>query len=210
MPLYGDEKVLDIGSGTGLLSLIAAQLGAKNVTAVELEDTAYAESQTNFSNSPWSDRLAAVHSDIQSFAKTCSNKFDLIISNPPFFDQHSRASSQSRNTARHTDTLSYSDLIDAAVTLSIPDTRFYFLLPIHVIPQFIAIAAEAGLHLINRVDYRGYQRNIPKVSALTFNQTPEHFVSRLLTIYQSERTYSPESENFLSNFLLRFSDNKST
>ena len=84
------DHVLDIGTGTGVLALMAAQLGAGKVTAVELTQQAYQEADINFSNSPWAERLEVVHQDIQSFALTADRQYDLIISNPPFFENHSK------------------------------------------------------------------------------------------------------------------------
>ena len=85
-PVNQGDRVLDIGTGTGVLALMATQLGAAKVTAVELTQEAYQEADINFKNSPWAKRLEVVHQDIQSFALTADLQYDLIISNPPYVD----------------------------------------------------------------------------------------------------------------------------
>ena len=95
-PVSCGDKVLDIGAGTGLLSLMMAQLGAAQVTAVELTEQAYEEAQLNFANSPWTDHLVAVHQDIQSFSTAEKQQYDLIICNPPFFENHSKTTNSLR------------------------------------------------------------------------------------------------------------------
>jgi len=85
MPVKPMANVLDIGAGTGLLSLIAAQLGAGRITGVELMEDACREAAENFARSPWPERLRAVRQSIQDFAENETGRYDLIISNPPFF-----------------------------------------------------------------------------------------------------------------------------
>jgi tRNA1Val (adenine37-N6)-methyltransferase len=203
-PINHGDLVLDIGTGTGVLSLMVAQLGAAKVTAVELTHEAYQEAEINFNNSPWADRLEAVHQDIQSFALTANRQYDLIISNPPFFENHSRTSDTLRNTARHTDQLPFTDLIAVAEELLSQQGLFYLLIPAHAVARFSAQAIKAGFYLNHQTDFQGYDHNVAKVSALTFSRTSTAFTARLLTIYKSRSVYSQESEFYLTDFMLRF------
>lgn len=203
-PVNPGDRVLDIGTGTGVLALMATQLGAAKVTAVELTQEAFQEADINFNNSPWVDRLEAVHQDIQSFALTANRQYDLIISNPPFFENHLKTVDTLRNSARHTDQLPFADLIGIAEQLLSPQGLFYLLLPAHAVAKFSAQALAAGFYLINQTDFRGYTHNEAKVSALTFSRTATVFTARLLTIYASHNVYSQDSERYLADFLLRF------
>ncbi len=115
-PVNRGDRVLDIGTGTGVLSLMAAQLGAAQVTAVELTQQGYEEAHINFNNSPWANHLEAVHQDIQGFALTARCQYDLIICNPPFFENHSKTTNSLRKVARHNDLLPFADLIKAPIS----------------------------------------------------------------------------------------------
>lgn len=204
-PIKSGDIVLDIGAGTGVLALMAAQRGAAQITAVELTHEAYHEAKFNFANSPWPERLEALHQDIQSFARKAAQHYDLIISNPPFFENHSKTSDTLRNTARHTDQLPFADLITVADQLLSQQGLFYVLIPISAAAKFSDHASDAGFYLIKKTDFRGYAHNDAKVSALTFSRTATtNYAEQLLTIYQSQGIYSHESETWLNSFLLRF------
>lgn len=203
-PVMGGQRVLDIGTGTGLLALMAAQLGAASITAVEVTTEAHREAAINFNSSPWSGHLQAVHQDIQGYSRGNHRPFDLIICNPPFFQDHLKSTSPLRLTARHSDQLPFPELLLAVDHLLSSDGQFYLLLPNHAVERFCLMAAAEKIHLVERTDYRGYRHNCPKVTALTFRRRPRPFVSRLLTIYRAERLYSDESQHYLVDFLLRF------
>ncbi len=203
-PVKNGDSVLDIGTGTGVLSLIAAQLGAGKVTAVELTEQAYQEAGINFRQSPWADRLEAVHQDIQGFAAITKQQYDLVISNPPFFQNHFKTTSALRKTARHSDQLPFADLITSADQLVSPQGLLYLLLPVHAIKKMAGEASSAGFYLTNRIDFRAYAHSVAKVSALTFSRTAAPVVSDMLTVYESSGVYTQQSEGYLSTLLLRF------
>ena len=205
VPVNKGDRVLDIGAGTGVLSLMVAQLGAEQVTAVELTQASYEEAKLNFGNSPWADRLEVVHQNIQGFTISIEHQYDLVICNPPFFENHSKTTDSLRNVARHNDELPFADLIKSADQLLSSQGLFYLLLPVHAVEKFVEAALVAGFYLSKQTDFRGYIHNNAKVSALTFSRTDVVVSRALMTIYQSHRVYSQDSEHYLSPFLLRFS-----
>ncbi|WP_260293105.1 tRNA1(Val) (adenine(37)-N6)-methyltransferase [Sedimenticola hydrogenitrophicus] len=203
-PVAGGERVLDIGAGSGLLSLMLMQLGAGRVTAVELAASACRDAAANFAASPWSGRLELVRRSIQAYATDCDRRFDLIISNPPFFEQHTKSGTNLRRLARHADRLPYAELVPIAARLLREDGCFYLLIPVHGVTRVSALAAAAGLRLNGRIDFAGHGHSQAKVAVLSFSRRPELFVSRRLVIYNAPRTYSEESTRYLAPFLLRF------
>jgi len=201
------DRVLDIGAGTGVLSLMAAQLGAAHVTAVELTQEGFEETRLNFNKSPWGDRFEAVHQDIQGFASSAESQYDLIICNPPFFENHRKTTNYLRMTARHNDQLPFADLIKSTDQLLSSQGLFHLLLPVHAVEKFVAAALVADIYLIHQTAFRGYAHKEAKVFALTFSRTASVLSTSLLTIYESHRVYTKDSERYLSPFLLRFSEN---
>jgi len=205
MPVKPMANVLDIGAGTGLLSLIAAQLGAGKATGVELMEDACREAAENFANSPWPDRLRAVRQSIQDFAENETARYDLIISNPPFFEKHFNAAEPMRNAARHDGHLKHAELVSIADRLLTQEGLFYVLLPAQAVAAFNRLATQSGFHLRRQTAFRGYAHGAVKVVALTFGRVllgqPE---CETLTIYDEPGIYSVASRAYLEDFLLRF------
>lgn len=105
------QRILDIGTGTGLLSLMVAQRCNAHIDAVELEADAVIQARNNVEKSPWSHQLSVIHSAIQDLPEE-TGLYDTIICNPPFFENSLKAENSQRNIARHTDTLDFSDLVE--------------------------------------------------------------------------------------------------
>ncbi|MGK0475938.1 MAG: tRNA1Val (adenine37-N6)-methyltransferase [Oleispira sp.] len=174
------QRILDIGTGTGILALMQAQKSKaftesslEKITAVELTQAAAAEAQENFSNSPWSEYLDIVIQDIQQFSKHFKQSavgYDLIICNPPFFVNQTKTSVDNplRHAARHSDSLSFTDLCQSIDKLLTDSGRAHLLLPAIAIIEFCVAASEAGLGLVERMDIAESPGHPVKVSALTF------------------------------------------
>ena len=164
-PMTGAIKVLDIGTGTGILSLMLAQKAntesdckLESITAIEITREAAEEAQENFINSPWASQLKIIQQDIQKFSQIQKEKmnddFDVIICNPPFFVNQTKTSDDNplRHTARHSDTLSFADLCQSIDRLLTTLGRVYLLLPIISITEFCHEASLVGLKLYERID----------------------------------------------------------
>lgn len=184
------SNLLDIGAGTGVLSLIAAQrFNPKQVIAVELHSGACSDARTNFEHAPFNSGLEVVEGDITVYHPV--QLFDGIISNPPFFDNSSKSNSDERALARHTDTLSDGDLLDAVKRLLHPNGIFWVILPFDKTKQFIQIAAEKGLNSAKRMTIYGKPGSpVRSVLAFTF-QKAESGVTEL-TIRNMDGSYTRE------------------
>ena len=120
-------RVLDIGAGTGLLSLMVAQKISCEIDAVEIDENAYEQASENFSASPWSARLHVHHQAIQDFDPPV--KYDLVISNPPFYERDLRSPDEQRNVALHGTRLGFDDLLQSVKRLLSDDGSAAFLVP---------------------------------------------------------------------------------
>lgn len=123
----GYAKILDIGAGTGLLSLLLAQANNNaTITAVEIEPAAAIEAASNFKLSPWADQLNLVHDDIQNFGNHANTVYDIIITNPPFYEGDLKSPDENKNTAAHSTALPWNILIENVAKLLTDGEAFLF------------------------------------------------------------------------------------
>jgi len=205
-PISPGDQVLDIGTGTGLLALMAAQLGGAAICAVEICPDAAQEAEDNFRQSQWHQRLNVMQQSIQQYALHCNLHYDVIISNPPFFAGHLPAPTPKRNLARHADALPYADLFAAAAKLLSDAGVFYTLLPLQAITEAVDLAQVNGLYLNRQTHFRGFADKPAKVAALSFSRGNRGCVTDGLTVYQSDGVYTLASKRYLQPFLLRFKE----
>jgi tRNA1Val (adenine37-N6)-methyltransferase len=126
----GVNNILDIGTGTGVIAIMLAQRALQaEIHAVEIDEAAWSQALDNMKNAPWADRLHAHLDAIQHFVKKTSLRFDLVVSNPPFFSGGTLSNSQDKTSVRHTIKLPHGDLLAAVRTLLTPDGRFCVVLP---------------------------------------------------------------------------------
>lgn len=197
-----DRAVLDIGTGTGLIALMLAQRNPKaEVVAVEIDTESAAQACENVAESPWSDRIKVERCAVQEFTSTM--KFDLIVSNPPYFVDSLKCPDESRNTARHTDTLSFAELMHTAERLLASDGRLAVIVPAEAA---LSVIAAGKLHLVRRCDVRTKPNGAPKRVMLEFSPRFEGVATREeLTIGDgSNGGYSPEYIALTRDFYLKF------
>lgn len=139
---YEVRTVLDIGTGTGLLSLMMAQQLDASIDAIELDKNAADQSLANFKESKWNDKLHLIQGDIRKLK--IDRTYDLIISNPPFFENDLKSPDQQRNLALHSDQLKLDELLDSVNNLLNIDGQFAVLLPYHRKGSFLQLAKDKG------------------------------------------------------------------
>lgn len=144
----GGKQILDIGTGTGIISLMMAQrYHDAQFTAVEIDDNAYLDAQENFAASPFSDRITLVKAAFQDYARTCGRTFDCIVSNPPYFDESLENPDEGRTRARHTSSLPFRELIGGAYRLLEDGGCFSVCIPPEVLKKFSAECLITGFSL---------------------------------------------------------------
>lgn len=220
-PVVNAVRVLDIGSGTGILSLMLAQKAndevdctLNSITAIELTQAAAEEAQQNFINSPWADQLKIIQQDIQQFSQDHKEKnrqaYDTIICNPPFFVNQTKTSSDNplRHVARHSDTLSFSDLCQSIDCLLTTSGCAYLLLPVIAIAEFCQQASLFGLKLEERIDIAENADSPVKVAMLIFKRGEDRSEGDIkhtrVNKFKQTNIHSDVVRGFLSPFLLRY------
>jgi tRNA1Val (adenine37-N6)-methyltransferase len=139
------STILDIGTGSGLIALMLAQrTEMTRVDAIEIENEAVAQALENVSISPWKSRISIVHTSLQEFVNA-GRKYDLVVSNPPYFSNSLRAAEMKRTIARHDQKLSYSELLEGIHRLLLPEGRFGVILPAAALNSVTTLAENAGL-----------------------------------------------------------------
>ncbi|MET3125029.1 tRNA1Val (adenine37-N6)-methyltransferase [Arcicella rosea] len=203
--LENATKVLDIGTGTGLIAMMLAQRSKAQFSAVELDDNAYQQAVENIQNSIFKEQITVFHQSIQDFAE--NNKdlyFELIVSNPPFFQNHLKSEQEKRNKALHTDTLSFEDLLTSVIKLLSADGRFVVLLPAYESTVLENLALQEGLYPHKKLLIR--HRNGSKILRIitTFGLTEKETIQEELIIRNLDESYTAQFSTLLKEYYLIF------
>lgn len=169
----GGKRVLDIGTGTGLIALMMAQRFAEaEVVGIDIDRDACEQAANNVSISPFSDRIEILNCKLQEFCVGQElgedKKFDAIVSNPPFFVNSQKNPDAKRSLARHTDSLSFRDLFLGVKRLLSDDGVFSAVIPTDLQEEFSAEAYMLGFYMVRRCDVKTVERKTPKRSLLAF------------------------------------------
>lgn len=201
------NKILDIGSGTGVISLMLAQrFNNTTIDSVEIEKNAYEQSVENFERSVWADRLFCFHSTFQDFAKERKEDgetYDLIISNPPFYTDNVKNNNRARNKARSTSFLSFVELISGVSKILSNQGEFTTIIPFKEEAKFIEISKQNNLFLNKICRVKGNNNSDIKRSLLTFSFYKKQLDENNLIIETSRHLYTDEYINLTKNFYIK-------
>lgn len=194
------QRVLDIGTGTGLVALMCAQRSQARIVGVEIDSDAVVQARENVAASPWADRIEVVEGDVREFApEVC---FDAIVSNPPYFQEQVFCADKQRNEARHTDGLSFEELIRSVSALLSPAGRFYVVLPANAVADFVQLAAVSHLYLCRHTTIYTKPDGQSKRSLLAFGREMNACLRDSLVVELSRHVYSPEYIRLTKDFYL--------
>ena len=196
------DVVLDIGTGCGLLPLMLSQKGVSHVDAVDIDAASIEEAGINFRASQWRDHLNAYCMDIKDFAP--ETRYDLIVSNPPYFNRFSKCESERKSRARHNDlTLSYESLCDSACRLLKPDGRFALVLPVSASAEFLKVAEHNGLFLRNRMTIVPIEGREPNRLNLELGLRRYDVIrEEVFVIRDADKQFTKQYRDFLKDFYL--------
>ena len=197
-------SILDIGAGTGIIALqLAQRSNAEMIDAIEIDENAYEQCVDNFENSPWGDRLFCYHASLEEFVEEMDEKYDLIISNPPFYSEDYKTENESRDMARFSDALPFDELIESASQLLSDEGIFAVIIPRKEEENFIKMASRVNLFPKRICRVRGTISSEEKRSLLefSFEKIPPKMESLVIEI--SRHNYTEEYKNLVQDFYLK-------
>lgn len=201
---FNHTRILDIGAGTGLIALMMAQRSdAETIDAIELNDAAYEQTVENFENSDWADRLFCYHASLQEFTDEIDEKYDFIISNPPFYTSTYKELSEERAMARHAESLTYADLLESTSKLMSKKGNCAFIIPFEEEKNFLKIAEENKFYPNRITSVRGAVNTAVKRSLMQFSFVKREIIFSELTLELSRHNYTEEYKSLVQDFYLK-------
>ena len=204
-----DRTLLDIGTGTGTIALMAAQRLADqgnaaadiHIDAIDIDEPSVSEAADNFNQSPWADMLHAHNLPLDKYESTV--KYDLIFSNPPYFEDSLTAPDERKSTARHTsDGLSYRDIFDFAQSNLSESGRVSMVLPADQEVAICRYARMSGMHLFRVLRVRTVPRKAPSRIIIEFSSQRVHEIEDSILTIQNEGQYTQEYLSLTKDFYL--------
>ncbi|MFW6257280.1 MAG: tRNA1(Val) (adenine(37)-N6)-methyltransferase [Prolixibacteraceae bacterium] len=203
--ISGARKILDVGTGTGLIAIMLAQRSNAKITGVEIEKNAAREAFTNALQSPWRGRINILHASFQEFAAAAPGKFDLVVSNPPFFINDKRPADHRKSVARHHDRLSLHDLVIGADRLLTQKGRLSVVLPVFSAEILMRLAHDFNLYLIKLTEVKPEEGKSTHRYLMEFSKTKKATEKEIIAIRKSGSDgYTEEYKNITRNFYLNF------
>ena len=182
------QKILEVGTGTGLISLMLAQRNANaEITALDLNEDAVKLAQENFKNSPFSKRLQFFHQDFKTFES--QEKFDFVVCNPPFFEENNSVKDV---LARQQVELTFRNLIEKASKILSSEGIFSVIIPSESVQEFENLAEDFDLYLVRKVNIFGIENGVLKRNVLEFSKKKSALETLDFTIEKSPRKYSDQ------------------
>ncbi len=198
------NSILDIGAGTGVLALMLAQQSdAELIDAIEIDDDAYEQCVDNFETSPWGDRLFCYHASLEEFVNEMVDKYDLIISNPPFYTDTYKSDNQPRDLARFVDAMPFRELIESVSKLLSPEGIFSVILPFSEEKDFIVIASKEHLFPNRILRVKGTPQSDIKRSLIEFSFRETSINPKELIIETSRHQYTEGYIALTKDFYLK-------
>jgi tRNA1Val (adenine37-N6)-methyltransferase len=199
------QNILDIGTGSGVIALMLAQRSNAMIDAIEIDNDAYKQACENFANSPWKIRLQVIHSSLQEYVKTCTKKYDLIVSSPPYFLNSLPPLDRKRKLARHTDSLSFEELLSCTLRLLNKNGKFCVVIPSDIVSAFCNIALIEGFFTTLTTHTEPKAGAKPLRTLLQMERSKKTRLLNTIAILDNEgKSYTPDYINLTKDFYINF------
>lgn len=196
------KRVLDIGCGTGLISIMAAQRCGATITGIEIDEKAATQARINADNSPWGERIEIVNGDLLEY--TTEHRFDTIVSNPPYFVNSLKCDDTSRTLARHSDSLDCRTFFGKCSELLSDNGSVSIVIPCDIMEEWKSAAAEHDLYPTRTTFIKTTPKKAPKRVLIEFGfSTQENAVESTLVLETAPGEYSNEAREILGDFYLK-------
>lgn len=196
----GDKcRILDIGTGTGILAIMAAQkMPEAKITAIEIDADAAMQARENADNTEWKDNIKVISDNISNYKD--EELFDYIITNPPYFDKSLKCPDKQRNTARHTDSLTFTELAENICRLLKPDGSSYIIIPSDAEDNLCNAAINSNLYPSHKVNIITREGQKPKRIIIVFKHKTSSYTEEYITIRDKDGYYTEQYVNLTKDF----------
>ena len=195
-------RALDVGTGSGLIALMLAQRGVGQVDGVEVDEAAAGQAAENVQNSPFSDCVSIIQGSFDDFVGKCGEKYDLIVSNPPYFTDALRPDDAGRSLARHTGGLSYEAIVDGTCRLLGDAGRLALILPYDHFDRFSQLAQDKGFFLLRKAVVYPKPDSLPKRVLMEWGRVEGVCEEGALVIELERHCYSSAFKALTRDFYL--------
>lgn len=202
----GSTHILDIGTGTGVIALMLAQKTNASIVGIDIDVSATQQAQENVDESKFKNSITLFNTSFQDYVKTTSLKFQLIVSNPPFFEQSLKSSDEKRSNARHADVLPFDELLEGVIKVLDESGKFCLILPTLEADKFRNMAQKKGLYLskLLRVKSR-VDKDTDKRHLMQFEFKPTEFSEETIAIEEDERhSYTEAYKELTKAYYINF------
>jgi tRNA1Val (adenine37-N6)-methyltransferase len=200
----GVKRILDIGTGTGLIAIMLAQRSSADIVAIEPDHESYLEAFENVNRCKWRSRIKIEHTDLQSYYPE-KEEFDMIVTNPPYFVDSLKSPDARKSAAKHNGSLTSAEILNGVARLLTEEGNLQLILPYVEGNVFIAEAQEYGLYCNNIIKIKPLPASEIRRLILTFSRKQRIVTERFLTIEHGKRyDFTDEYINLTKDFYLKF------
>ncbi len=197
------KSILDIGVGTGIISLILAQrFSNAQIQGIDIDEGSIKDATTNFSQSKWSENLSATKVSLQNFSKICKQEFDLIVSNPPFFENSVLPKDKKLISAKHTTELNAEDLFKYSVDFMHNESQMFIIIPASEKISYISQAINSGLFLTDEISIKPLPSKDANRIILGFSKMSKSVQKETICVRNENHEYSTKYVDLTKDFYI--------
>ena len=197
------QSILDIGTGTGVIALMMAQKNNEAIIdAIDIDKDAWTQAKENFEQSPWNERVNAVHSSLQELS--LGKKYDLIISNPPYFIDDYKTENHQKNIAKHSIALTYQELLKGINRLVTETGKAFLVIPVFNLQLIETIAGRENLYITNLTEVTAVAGKNSYLALIELRRKKEEYVKAFLVIQEEQGSFTEEYKQLTKDFYLKF------